>query len=307
MMRMMMRVTAREHRQTKLVVFFLLQVLFALCCFTPVIDGRLFLNEWAVRINGGGGLAEAREIARNHGFELVEAVEGFPDIFIMRKSPEESSQRALFRRSQRMKRGLFEQGMNFTDIISTAHRLDNDPAVLWAQQQQANVRVKREFMAAAEEKREEEKSEEQQTQVLRNDPFTQFFSGMIGAGRAKFGPGFETTPAKNNLLGRYNDELWPHQWYIHNSPTSQLAKWDHGITKVWEMGFTGAGTTVAILDDGVEWRHTDLMANYVSESEGGGKSGFLSLPLPQDHNASFDVNDNDFDPCRFALISGQNF
>ena len=35
--------------------------------------------------------------------------------------------------------------------------------------------------------------------------------------------------------------------------------------------------TVTILDDGVEWKHPDLMANYAGE-------------------ASYDINDNDRDP-----------
>ena len=35
--------------------------------------------------------------------------------------------------------------------------------------------------------------------------------------------------------------------------------------------------TVTILDDGVEWKHPDLMGNYAGE-------------------ASFDINENDLDP-----------
>ena len=42
-------------------------------------------------------------------------------------------------------------------------------------------------------------------------------------------------------------------------------------------GYTGRGVTVTILDDGVEWNHPDLVANYAE-------------------SASFDINANDKDP-----------
>jgi len=49
------------------------------------------------------------------------------------------------------------------------------------------------------------------------------------------------------------------------------------ITGAWEQGYSGAGVVVTILDDGIEYNHTDLSENY-------------------DELASFDINDNDADP-----------
>jgi len=33
---------------------------------------------------------------------------------------------------------------------------------------------------------------------------------------------------------------------------------------VWQKGITGRGVVITVLDDGLEWNHTDIYANYVS-------------------------------------------
>ncbi|XP_077518667.1 neuroendocrine convertase 1-like [Amblyomma americanum] len=77
---------------------------------------------------------------------------------------------------------------------------------------------------------------------------------------------------------RFNDPLWNRQWYIHDTRSSpDLPELDHRVTKVWDMGFTGRGVVVTIMDDGLEWNHTDLVQNYAPE-------------------ASYDFNDDDRDP-----------
>ena len=56
------------------------------------------------------------------------------------------------------------------------------------------------------------------------------------------------------------------------------------VQEAWQMGATGKGIAVTILDDGIERTHPDLVANY-------------------DPLASFDVNQNDNDPTpRYDLI-----
>ena len=36
------------------------------------------------------------------------------------------------------------------------------------------------------------------------------------------------------------------------------------VYEAWEMGYSGAGIRIAVLDDGLEIGHPDLMDNYVS-------------------------------------------
>lgn len=39
---------------------------------------------------------------------------------------------------------------------------------------------------------------------------------------------------------------------------------DLNAKSAWQLGFTGKGVVVSILDDGIERNHPDLMQNYVS-------------------------------------------
>ena len=41
---------------------------------------------------------------------------------------------------------------------------------------------------------------------------------------------------------------------------------DMNVVGAWQLGYTGKGVVVTILDDGVEHNHTDLQLNYVSPS-----------------------------------------
>ena len=36
------------------------------------------------------------------------------------------------------------------------------------------------------------------------------------------------------------------------------------VMETWSDGYTGKGVTIAIVDDGVEYTHPDLQANFVS-------------------------------------------
>lgn len=45
------------------------------------------------------------------------------------------------------------------------------------------------------------------------------------------------------------------QWYLDvNNPLR--------VRDAWRMGYTGKGVVVTIIDDGLEWNHTDLIRNY---------------------------------------------
>eukprot|EP00093_Oithona_nana_P005555 05555.XXX_231746_225773_1 [CDS] Oithona nana genome sequencing. len=80
-------------------------------------------------------------------------------------------------------------------------------------------------------------------------------------------------------LSHFNDQRWAQMWYLNRGN-----KLDMNVQEAWQMGATGKGIAVTILDDGIERTHPDLVANY-------------------DPLASFDVNQNDNDPTpRYDLI-----
>uniref|UniRef100_A0A8C8F2N5 Neuroendocrine convertase 1 n=1 Tax=Oncorhynchus tshawytscha TaxID=74940 RepID=A0A8C8F2N5_ONCTS len=76
----------------------------------------------------------------------------------------------------------------------------------------------------------------------------------------------------------FDDPMWNQQWYLQDTRTSSsLPKLDLHVIPVWRKGITGKGVVITVLDDGLEWNHTDIYPNY-------------------DAAASYDFNDNDPDP-----------
>uniref|UniRef100_A0A8C1LJJ6 Neuroendocrine convertase 1 n=1 Tax=Cyprinus carpio TaxID=7962 RepID=A0A8C1LJJ6_CYPCA len=76
----------------------------------------------------------------------------------------------------------------------------------------------------------------------------------------------------------FDDPMWNQQWYLQDTRmSSSLPKLDLHVIPVWKKGITGKGVVITVLDDGLEWNHTDIYPNY-------------------DPAASYDFNDNDPDP-----------
>ncbi|CAK8685621.1 unnamed protein product [Clavelina lepadiformis] len=85
-------------------------------------------------------------------------------------------------------------------------------------------------------------------------------------------------PAKTYTIGNlqkplFRDPLFSQQWHLHNKP----GKLDCNVTGVWANNITGIGIVIAVVDDGVQWRHPDLVENYCADG-------------------SFDLNSDDNDP-----------
>ncbi len=65
-----------------------------------------------------------------------------------------------------------------------------------------------------------------------------------------------------------NDPLFTYAWHLNNkgqsifSSTSGVAGNDLNLLKTWNAGVYGKGITVQVSDDGVEYLHEDLVANY---------------------------------------------
>nr|P29145.1 RecName: Full=PC3-like endoprotease variant B; AltName: Full=SPC3; Flags: Precursor [Hydra vulgaris]AAA29215.1 Kex2-like endoprotease [Hydra vulgaris] len=75
-----------------------------------------------------------------------------------------------------------------------------------------------------------------------------------------------------------NDPYFKDMWYLLNTgQASGPAGVDMNVVPVWKKNITGRGIVISVLDDGLDWTHPDLEANY-------------------DQTASIVLNDNDNDP-----------
>ncbi|KAI9188968.1 pheromone processing endoprotease [Blastocladiella emersonii ATCC 22665] len=66
-------------------------------------------------------------------------------------------------------------------------------------------------------------------------------------------------PFKPRGYVAYTDPLWTAQWHLNNTTTPGN---DISVLSVWAQGVTGKNVTVAVVDDGVEYNHTDLRASF---------------------------------------------
>ena len=93
-----------------------------------------------------------------------------------------------------------------------------------------------------------------------------------------------------------NDPMWKDYWYINTKYKNSDGEtreeqfndqYIHhmNVEAVWEMGYSGKGVVVSIIDDGIEHSHPDLHDNY-------------------DPKASTDINGHDDDP--FPHYNGKN-
>lgn len=84
----------------------------------------------------------------------------------------------------------------------------------------------------------------------------------------------------------FNDELWDHQWYLHDTRylTDNLPDISLHVEPVWRRGITGTGVRVIVIDDGIDHSHPDLSSNY-------------------DQDLSHDFNGEDEDPSPADLTN----
>ncbi|PHH66236.1 hypothetical protein CDD81_7829 [Ophiocordyceps australis] len=94
--------------------------------------------------------------------------------------------------------------------------------------------------------------------------------------RALGNPDATALKLQSQVMDKLNivDPIFKEQWHLYN--TIQLGH-DVNVTGVWLNGVTGKGTTVAIIDDGIDMHSRDLADNYFAQG-------------------SWDFNDNDKEP-----------
>jgi subtilisin-like proprotein convertase family protein len=77
---------------------------------------------------------------------------------------------------------------------------------------------------------------------------------------------------------RFSDPMLPNQWHLQNmGQWNGVAGQDLNVVPAWNRGYSGAGVTIAIVDDGLQYTHPDIAPNYVP-------------------SGSYDYNGNDADP-----------
>lgn len=58
----------------------------------------------------------------------------------------------------------------------------------------------------------------------------------------------------------FEDPLYPQQW--HHDQAGDQKNVHLSLHGAWSRNFTGAGSVVCIIDDGIEYTHPDLADNY---------------------------------------------
>ncbi|XP_061087268.1 neuroendocrine convertase 2 [Conger conger] len=71
----------------------------------------------------------------------------------------------------------------------------------------------------------------------------------------------------NDIDTNMNDPLFSKQWYLINTGQADgTPGLDLNVAEAWELGFTGKGVTIAIMDDGIDYLHPDLASNYNADA-----------------------------------------
>lgn len=88
--------------------------------------------------------------------------------------------------------------------------------------------------------------------------------------------------AKRAAAVNITDPLFPNQWHLKNTgQNGGTPGQDINVTAVWNLGYTGRGVRIAIVDDGYQYTHPDLAPGYRGDS-------------------SFNINDDTADPAPTA-------
>lgn len=75
---------------------------------------------------------------------------------------------------------------------------------------------------------------------------------------------FLTRVIKSGSESCFSFNSWACFFFQQDTRTSSsLPKLDLHVIPVWQKGITGKGVVITVLDDGLEWNHTDIYSNYV--------------------------------------------
>ena len=115
--------------------------------------------------------------------------------------------------------------------------------------------------------------------VFRTDPEVDWSEFQAAKVRVKRNPISSTEEGDNvrrepgrQSWWKSNDPHWEDMWYLNRKDDHNMM-----VEGAWDLGMSGQGVAVTIVDDGIEKDHPDLMQNY-------------------DPLSSRDINDDDGDP-----------
>uniref|UniRef100_A0A095BVP2 Proprotein convertase subtilisin/kexin type 6 n=1 Tax=Schistosoma haematobium TaxID=6185 RepID=A0A095BVP2_SCHHA len=60
----------------------------------------------------------------------------------------------------------------------------------------------------------------------------------------------------------WDDPLYPDMWYLNRA--SKGRGYDMNVLEAWELGYTGRGIKITIMDDGIDYTHPDLFVTYLT-------------------------------------------
>ncbi|EEB13549.1 Furin-1 precursor, putative [Pediculus humanus corporis] len=224
---------------------------------------KYYSNEWVIRLEGGQDVAEL--ISAKLGYKLLGKVTGFNDTYRI------------------IKEDIFIQKKRNHALLTET--LEKDSRVIWAEQQFTKERVKRGFLY---DNSLSTVYNENNEKLTRQSILNLLKEKNISYNQEKilFRP--SDVSMRYASYDRFNDELWNQQWYLQDTRTqSNLPKLDLHVLPVYDLGITGKGVRVLILDDGIEYTHEDLWENY-------------------DPEISYDANDEDDDPFPRLDEEGSN-
>ncbi|OAD61081.1 Neuroendocrine convertase 1 [Eufriesea mexicana] len=231
-------------------------------------EGR---EEWVVRIHGGPQVATLLALQSGykhlgppflafHVSRFVIQVLGFKDTYIWLKEYNGGHE----------KRG----GIRLTKALNSSNK------IIWADQQKAIERHKRDYVPLSSLDSEKPLIREKRVEL---DQY--HLNGIKEDGR-DWEEFWLDGPEDSRLM--FNDELWDQEWYLQDTRSNKaLPKLDLNVLPLYRLGVTGRGVRIAVLDDGLEYTHDDLRNNY-------------------DPNISYDVNQGDDDPLPRYELSGMN-
>jgi subtilisin family serine protease len=191
-----------------------------------------FSDYWLLKINGD--LDEVKQLATEHKFKLLNKVgslDGYYHVKLDNSNNNMRHRRSSVDHMQELKK---------SEVLISSH-----PSVEIFQREKVLKRSKRDFI--------EEPAEEMPTDRKRHRKFSHH--------RRRDAHPIDKRSSSNfdNLL----DPYWDKMWYLNRNTVFHSDSPDMNVTGAWDQGFSGKGTSVTFLDDGLEWDHPDIKQNYV--------------------------------------------